>query len=70
MTPSDLQHWIDTCVHRRYFSTSRPKTDAAAALGITDDALTKRLKGRARIRAETALACAAILAGLKPYSAE
>lgn len=67
MTPADLQHWIDACVHRRHFSDRQPKRDAAAALGITSNALTARLKGRVQISRETALACTAILAGLKPY---
>jgi len=67
VTPAQLQDWIDACVHRRHFSEQAPKREAAAALGITDDALTARLKGRVQIRRETALACAAVLAGLKPY---
>lgn len=67
MTPDKLSDWLDACAEAGIFRSSHKKQDAAKALGITDDALTNRLKGRVAIRRETALACRAIYHRLEPY---
>lgn len=67
MTPEALLSWIDACREAGVFSSSQPKRDAAASLGISDNALTNRLSGKVRIRAETAMACRAIFHRLEPW---
>lgn len=62
MTPSDLRAWQ---AHMGYIYDS-----AAAALGVNRATYARWLAGSAPIDMRTALACAALAAGLKPWTAD
>ena len=59
MTADDLRAW--------QASMGLTQTQAAAALGITHAAYSALVCGRAGIDLRTALACAALAAGMKPW---
>ena len=59
MTPADLRTW--------QASMGLTQVQASAALGITHAAYSALVCGRAGIDLRTALACAALASGLKPW---
>ena len=61
MTPADLRAW-QTAMGYTYET-------AAQALGMSRSGYAKLVLGQAAIDLRTALACAAIAAGLQPWSA-
>lgn len=61
MTPADLRAWQ---IHMGYSLTK-----ASAALGINLTTYARMLNGSSRIDRRTALACAALAAGLDEWSA-
>lgn len=61
MTPADLRAW-QTAMGYTYET-------AAQALGMSRSGYAKLVLGQATIDLRTALACAAIAAGLQPWSA-
>ena len=62
MTPSDLREWQ---AHMGYTYDT-----AAAALGMSRSGYAKMVLGQATIDLRTALACAAIVAGIQPWCAD
>ena len=62
MTPADLQAW--------QLHMGLAQRAAADALGVTHATYSAMVLGKTRIDMRTALACAALAAGLKPWGAD
>jgi transcriptional regulator with XRE-family HTH domain len=61
MTPADLRAWTQQMGYTSY-------EQAAAALGVSRATYAYWLAGKPAIDRRTALACAALAAGLRPYA--
>jgi hypothetical protein len=69
MTADDFKGWLEAMQAAGKVRTGHGhKADAAALLGVTFDRISQFEKG-GTAQKQTDLACAALLAGLEPYSA-
>ena len=67
MTPKDVNDWLDRMI-MKWRGKAKTEGDCARLLGVSLDTM-PRMKQRGSDR-KTALACAALMAGLDPHKAE